>query len=262
MKRFQWRGELFNVRRHYSEADYEAFLIPQMINLFPSYHILPFKLNILAESRYGDKRADLVMIHKEYRNWVVVEVELGHHSLNSHVYPQAYTFRNGEYGERHVNYLLGKNQTFDEDRLSYLIMYNPPEVLVIVDDEEVYNRGWDEIGDVCKVSIGVPLRNNQNEYAFWYDGWTPEVADNGSSAKWHADFEYLSLDAPAEVLSHGDNHPLLIIDGRESRWTVRPIRRGIVLFPLEHWVRDSLIDGLEYFLRVNEQMDIVMSEYR
>ena len=71
-----------------------------------------FKANIFASSEYGNKQADLVFINRDYTDWVVVEVELSHHSLNSHVFPQAYTFKNGKkkVGKFKKNKFLGNSE--------------------------------------------------------------------------------------------------------------------------------------------------------
>ena len=245
---FLHRNSTFKVKRYHSESDYEAFLIPQMKNLFLDYHILPFKLNVFANSNYGNRQADLVMIHKEYRDWVVVEVELGHHSLNSHVFPQAYTFKNGEYSERHVEYLIGKKNSLDKEKLSFLLMYNPPRVLVIVDDEDVYERGWDRLEEVCKIGLGIPLRNENNDYAVYYTGWMPKSSNSTTSATWRGDFSYLDIDSPVAILQPNQERLTIIVNNRETEWIARPLRGGIVLFPTDSWMSEFLQDGMNYDL--------------
>lgn len=245
---FLHRNSTFKVKRFHSEADYEAFLIPQMKKMFFDYHILPFKPNVFADRNYGNRQADLVMIHKEYLDWIVVEVELGHHSLNSHVYPQAYTFRYGEYSERHVDYLMTKRNAFDREKLSFLLIYNPPKVLVIVDDEKVYDRGWGALEEVCNIGLCIPLRSEANDYAIYYTGWMPKSSKSITSGKWSGDFGYLDISSPVKILDPGQDRLAIIVNNRETEWIARTLSSGIFLFPTDSWMIDFLQDGMNYDL--------------
>jgi len=253
MGTFHFGNNAFTIRRHHSEADYEAFLIPHLQRMLPEYHILPFRTGVFASHEYGVRRADLVFIHKEYLNWVVVEVELSHHSLDSHVFPQAFTFRNGEYKIKHVEYLLEKKPDLDSYQLEYLLIYNPPDVLVIVDNPIVYERGWDRLTDVCELAIAVPFRNDNSEYGLFYEGWTPTLLSNITRAIWNKAACFLEVFSPSIIFDASMERCILLIDGRPSEWMSGQIRSSIVLYPVNQWVKQFLNDNYEYTLQLNPQ---------
>ena len=257
--RFLYRGSEFKPRKFHSESDYEAFLVPRLAELLPEYHILPFKLDVFADHNYGNRRADLVLIEKEYRNWIVVEVELGHHSLNSHVFPQAYTFRNGEYGQRHVNYLIRKLPELDPDKIEFLITYNPPGVLTIVDDEGVFERGWDSLRDVCEIGVAIPYRNRDNDYSLYYTGWLPKGQIEETTGTWKSAFGYLDVLNPSIIMGVGEEEVSILVNDRESSWKVRTLRDGIVFFPLDSWVTDFLTPDTEYAMKVVDDLITLFS---
>ena len=74
--------------------------------------------------------------------WVVVEVELEHHSLMHHVVPQISTFCTGHYAESHAELIHDRDATFDLEHLSNLVAYIPPVVMVVVNSRAVLNAGW------------------------------------------------------------------------------------------------------------------------
>ena len=237
---YHCNGKEFQVRRHHSESDYESFLLEILRDMNPDYFIFPFKTNIFANSDYGNKQADLVFIHREYIDWVVVEVELSHHSLNSHVFPQAFTFKNGEYNDRHVRYLSGKYDELDEEKLHYLMVYNPPEVLVIVDSMDVYNRGWERLEEVSRIAVAVPLRDQYSNYALHYVGWRPESRTETTAVSWNRESTFIEVHKPSAVFSHDVERCVILLDGRQSDWVVRKLRDSLILFPIQRWVDEHL----------------------
>ena len=262
MESFHFRNHDFIVRRYHSESDYEAFLVPKLCEMLPDYHILPFKTGVFSSHDYGVRRADLVFIHKEYKRWIVVEVELSHHSLDSHVYPQAYTFRNGEYKQKHVNYLLGKCSHLVSDELEFLMIYNPPEVLVIVDDPSVYDRNWGRLNEVCKIAIGVPFRDQNSEYGLHYNGWLPKEEMSISNAIWNKEACFLSITSPSLIFDSIIERCELLIDERPSNWVIGQIRGSVLLYPINQWVKQILNQSEEYSLVKNSQgeYELITSE--
>ena len=259
MEYFHFRDHDFVVRRFHSESDYESFLIPHICKMLPDYHILPFKSGVFASHEYGTRRADLVFIHKEYKQWIVVEVELSHHSLESHVYPQAFTFRNGEYKQKHVDYLLEKCPELVSEDLQFLMIYNPPEVLVIVDDPIVYDRNWEQLTEVCKIAIGVPLRDQNSEYGLHYNGWLPEEDCLISDAIWNKEACFLAIATPSLIFDSNIERCELLIDERPSTWQIDRIRGTVVLYPINQWVKRILNQSENYVLSKNSAGEYLIS---
>jgi hypothetical protein len=116
----------------FSESELEERILIHAPSIYPEYYVLPFKLRV--ESTLGNAQPDLVFISKDYSEWRVVEVEMGHHSFNGHVERQIEKLADAEYGSRVAHYLYGKNNELDLDKLLYLIENVPPQLLVIVNE--------------------------------------------------------------------------------------------------------------------------------
>ncbi len=63
-----------------SEAEYERLVLRHAAKWFPTYVAAQFKRE-LATLRFGRTKPDLVLIHRSYREWWVVEVEMIVHSF-------------------------------------------------------------------------------------------------------------------------------------------------------------------------------------
>lgn len=112
------------------EEDYERLLFQHGESLFPSYHLVPFKMTVYSES--AGAKADFALVHKNYRDWWVVEVELGHHSFESHVRPQVETLSRAKYDEHAAAYLCSKNASLDLTKMRSVVKGEQPKILVVV----------------------------------------------------------------------------------------------------------------------------------
>lgn len=131
MKKIYHKGNWFQPISSSSvyESDYENRILRYSEDIFPSFYCLEFKLDV--NSPYGVVNPDLVLIHKEYKTWLVVEIELEHHSLRHHVHEQVKKMRFGYYGEVHAERLFSKNPVLHSDKLRELVRQQP-EILLIV----------------------------------------------------------------------------------------------------------------------------------
>ena len=116
-----------------TESDFEQSVIRYADSLFPGYVCAPF--NELVESPHGQSRADLALVDRRYRGWVVVEVELDHHSLSRHVEPQMRRLSNGRYEDRHAQALHRVNPFLDRLKTEVMVRSAAPEFMVIVPKE-------------------------------------------------------------------------------------------------------------------------------
>jgi hypothetical protein len=112
------------------ESTYESKILHSSEDLFPGYFCLTFKKPV--ESIYGTGIPDLVLIDKEYREWIVVEVELEHHGLRGDVLDQVVKFAAGKYTKEHSQYLTSKHSCLDENKLESLICGTQPRISVFV----------------------------------------------------------------------------------------------------------------------------------
>ena len=126
----EWFEEVSS-RAHY-EAEFETILEQEAGRLFENYYFVPFKRAVSSEYDPDTRKPDYALIHKEYREWWVVEVELAHHSLRGHVIPQVKTLANAQYADAEVEYLCARNPVLDRNRLGDMCKGRQPRILVVV----------------------------------------------------------------------------------------------------------------------------------
>lgn len=112
------------------ESTYESKILHSSEHLFPGYFCMSFKKPV--ESIYGTGIPDLVLIDREYREWIVVEVELEHHGLQGDVLDQVVKFSAGRYTAEHANYLASRHSYLDPAKLESLICGTQPRISIFV----------------------------------------------------------------------------------------------------------------------------------
>jgi hypothetical protein len=188
------------------EADFERQVWAQRAGLFPGWHIVEFKGTVTARDVDGAKKPDLALIHSEYRNWWVVEVELASHDLHNHVLPQVEVFVLGSYTAQHASQIADGLSGADAARVRSLVTSVQPRVLVISnDDVEGWRTALEERGaEYCVVQ---PHRDRRGRYAFAVAGYLPTAEStflsSGSRAEW-APRAVRVQNPGALALRHGD----------------------------------------------------------
>lgn len=112
------------------ESAYESKILHNSNSLFPGYFCLSFKKPV--DSIYGTGIPDLVLIDKEYREWIVVEVELEHHGLQGDVLDQVVKFAAGNYSKDHSKYLIDRYEFLDPIKLESLVCGTQPRISIFV----------------------------------------------------------------------------------------------------------------------------------
>jgi len=154
------------------ERDYEALVMNQAPRLFPAWKCVEFKATIEGEDGVR-KQPDLALIDHMYREWWVVEIELGNHDLYGHVIPQVDAFRTGSYGPEHASALHRNAADLDHARLQAMILGEPPNVLVIVDSP--YTAWRSPLAERrVKLAVVEPFRSQGPEIALRLNGDQPE----------------------------------------------------------------------------------------
>jgi hypothetical protein len=135
------------------EADYENSILHFATDLFPEFHCARFKFDV--SSPHGGSQADLALVDKHYRSWIVVEVELEHHSLFHHVEPQMRRLSSGEYSHLHARSIASENPAIDLNKMINLISTVEPRFLVIVPTASAEWRSvLSNIGvDLCEIRL-------------------------------------------------------------------------------------------------------------
>jgi hypothetical protein len=155
------------------EADFERLLIQNADIIRPNTTIVPYRRTVYAGA--DSARADLAIISNDYRDWMVVEVEMVRHSLHGHVIPQVRTLRGAAYGQADAEYLSAKNPKLDPDKLRDMMRGHAPEILVIVNKADAE---WErELRRYSSRMMAFEIyRSNMNRYVFSIDGDLPRLA--------------------------------------------------------------------------------------
>jgi len=213
----EWFEEISS-RGHY-EAEFERVLRQEAPQLFPDYHFVPFKTTVFSEVDADSREADYALIHRNYRSWWVVEVELGHHSFNGHVLPQVRTLTRAYYGLAEVDYLCSKSSVLDRDKVTEMLKGSPPKVLVIVNS---IVPGWAEQlrPFEARVVICQIFRSRFNKYVMRINGEYP--AENEEVITTcecdHLIHRFLKVHAPTQLSLDSDGRVLLYHGGQATEW--------------------------------------------
>lgn len=160
------------------EGDFERLVLGQIGQLYPNYVAVDFK--IVVSSDFGTAKADFALVHKTYRDWWVVEVEMSHHPFNEHVLPQVRALANGNYGLLHAEYLARNCRALNIMRLKDMMKGTQPRVLVIVNKPKVE---WVvPLGQLSSlIAVCEIFRSRLNRYMFRINGEHPPQEVNAES---------------------------------------------------------------------------------
>lgn len=156
-----------------TEGEFESLLVQNADIIRTDAVIVPFKKTVYAAD--GSARADLAIVSRDYRDWVIVEVEMARHDLYRHVVPQVRILREAVYTQEYVDYLHSKHSDFETEKLSDMLRGAPPEVLVLVnkpDDE--WRRELRRYG--AHMMVFEIFRSISNKHIFVIDGEPPRLA--------------------------------------------------------------------------------------
>lgn len=152
----------------WNEADFENLVISKAQDLFSGWIPVNFKADVTGNDGVT-KRPDLALIDPKYRKWCVIEVELAHHDLYTHVLPQIEVFCSGSYGHEHAQYLKEQNDGLDLCRLIQMMNGLMPEVMVVVDRPDT---NWKKPLKQAGALLGIiePFRGPNDEILFRING--------------------------------------------------------------------------------------------
>ena len=175
MKSIVRQGQKYTQFSYGKEADFEAASKNALEIVFPDFWVIKFNQYILGEEG-SRRRPDLAMIHKNYKKWIVIEVELSTHSLHSHVYPQVHAFSTGLYEISHARQIAQDNPFLDKEKLISMIVHRSPKILVLVDSTDIA-REWSVLKEELKVEMAYleTFRDDQDNTLFFYSGYEDDA---------------------------------------------------------------------------------------
>ncbi len=208
------------------EDEYERILVEHAASLFPSYRLLQFKIAVHSETRAA--KADFALVHRNYRDWWVVEAELGHHPFEGHVRPQIETLSDAHYGEDVAEYFSLAAPDLDEERIRSMIKGQQPRVLVIVNAPKLdwtrELKRYDALVTVLEV-----FRSSLNKYLYRLNGDQPPESTCQSSACGVEMARMLKLHSPGILpIQHGQKLMILFRNGI-TEWSRLDIKDAVYL---------------------------------
>ena len=144
MTRLIRRNRIYDQVFYEDELHYTSIVKLELAKILPDFSILNFSPYIIGDQG-SRRRPDLAFVHRNYKMWVVVEIELEKHSLEHHVLPQVRAFVSGRYDSSHAALLYQKDTTLELSALKNLLYYVPPKVAVVVNSRSVLMKGWSAI---------------------------------------------------------------------------------------------------------------------
>jgi len=216
-----WYDEL-NVIASYYETEFERTIRQQVSAVFPDYYTSSFKLEIHTDQKEA-RKPDLAMVHKDYRNWWVVEVELSGHSP-SHVLEQVSVFTQGVYNSiRIANYLKDKNSEennvqLDYNKLQDMIRKQQPRVLVIVDEPQ---SEWESMLSKYDASVCVfqVYRSTIGDESYRLNGKYPECYYGESHCRYSPIMpNLLEVFSPSLLGVNAGEEVCLFYNDKSTRW--------------------------------------------
>ena len=201
-----------------AETEFESLLVSNADIIRPDSVIVPFKKTVYSPE--SSARADLAIISKDYRHWVVVEVELAKHDLHSHVIPQVRTLCEASYNQECADYIHGKCPNLDPKQLAQMALGDSPDVLVLVNKpDEKWREELRRYG--AHMMVFEIFRSLSNRHIFVIDGQPPRPAQSVLS---ELSFELLvprclkvSSPAALPVLEH-DEKLAVLVDEQLTYW--------------------------------------------
>lgn len=112
------------------ETDFQDLLASIATDLYPSYRLIKFTQRVA--SSVGAACPDFALVHNDYHDWLIVEVEMAGHSLVGHVLRQVEVFADGAYGDEHINALCQRDPALNRSKMVEMLKGQQPRVLVIV----------------------------------------------------------------------------------------------------------------------------------
>lgn len=221
------------------ESAFASVVMGQATALFPGYCALPFQKTVYSEIESA--KPDYALIERGYHHWWVIELEMAHHGLDSHVVPQVTTLCNAKYGSAEAEYVLRQVPTLDRERVFELLKGLPPRVLVVVNRPR---PAWPEVLNRLGAELAVfeIYRSDRDRYAYRVEGFLPVAGEAGASLCWldpvlpamlkiaSPGALPLPRDASIEILWDSRLTRWMRVDARDSVWLVasdrNPLERG------------------------------------
>jgi hypothetical protein len=202
-----------------------------------------------------------VLIDHEYREWIIVEVELEHHRLQGDVLDQVVKFAAGDYRKAHADYLLQKYHELDADKLTALITGTQPRISVFV---PMQKPEWWRVLLQYNATIAVieVWQDDTGRSLLRINGDQPTVKSSEFLTNLFRDRNLskgLKVENPA-VLPNSDEIQILI-NGMASEWSIIKSKTNAWLMPKGKYPLEDL-SALSFKLTLSSSEGYQLEENR
>lgn len=240
------------------EKNFETTFLERIEEVYPDFVGIPFSLKISNPDGENSK-PDLAIIRKDYKEWYIVEVEMGRHSWENHVEKQVRVFSTGSYPKKKVSkYIKSKNNSLDLAMLETMVDEVQPKVLVVVNE---HKPNW-ELG-VKKydafLSVFQIYKGHTGFEIYRIAGYTPFIYRDKS----HCNFvkglsNIIEIHTPTFVGENNDDDIYITFRGLQTKWKIIRDDEKVYLslygrthFQLEKSYLFYLSNKGEYYLELN-----------
>ena len=176
-----------------AELDYQESIVEHSKNLFPSYYVFLWSKH-LKTKRQGiieGVACDVIMIHKELKEWWIVEVERIEHDIYDHVLDQmdrlitSHEYKSTKVVEHILKKIKENNFSVDLNKVESFLYQNDPEFLIIDESYvELRKKEIDSYNKIKKVDLRYSsitrYKSKKNKYTFVKAGYDLEIEQKGS----------------------------------------------------------------------------------
>lgn len=213
------------------EDNFERIVLSQAGHLFPEYQAISFKSLVTSDSDAA--RPDFALVERNYREWWVVEVEMGYHSFYGHVLPQVRTLAEAAYGEQEAAALCNSAASLDRSAMRDMMKGSQPRVLVIVNEHKSdWANGLEPFG--ARVITVEVFRSDRNHHLLCIDGEPPAGTGNIVS-RCHLEPSLprlLAIDSPGGLGIEPRARAILWYEGQVTEWERIDTRNRVWLNPI------------------------------
>ena len=253
-----------------AELDYQESIVEHSKNLFPSYYVFLWSKH-LKTKRQGiieGVACDVIMIHKELKEWWIVEVERIEHDIYDHVLDQmdrlitSHEYKSIKVVEHILKKIKENNFSVDLNKVESFLYQNDPEFLIIdesyVEERKNHVESYNKIKKLdLRYSSLTRFKSNKNKYTFIKAGYDLEIEQKGSpEIRIQIDSGgNLVISQPKRLninFNQGEK-VYLIYDRKLTTWDVYEAQKTITLTP-------SCETALEFKLKSNEKYKLHFSK--
>ncbi len=173
-------GKFYSKVNFNTEDEFESHISNKIANIYNNFLVVDFKMLLKTNDYYtNDVKADFILISKDYKRWIIVEVEYysksKHNWLEDHVVPQMNKIININYNEQNQankifsfikNKLIKQDIDFDNRKMENLINFNKPDFLVIINDYPLDIINWKTSLYNCELSVIRCFKDNLENYIY------------------------------------------------------------------------------------------------